>query len=120
MLSETLESPLKKPIVSQDDGRSLRLSRKSPRFSVHFRAILYCGTSFQTTLVSDISTDGAGLEGAAGVAPGDDVMIKLLDGREFAGKVVWWLDGKCGVAFDRRLKETDPVFQPRRNRLLTL
>ena len=120
MLGETLSSPRQSTSEAQDGERRSFLKRKSARVDVHIRAILYGGSSFQSTVISDVSTDGAGLDGAAGIAPGDCVMIKLLDGREFTGTVAWWLDGKCGIKFDRRLSEDDPIFQPRKARLMTL
>ena len=120
MLSETLEPCVRKQTASKDDERRARLTRKSPRTEVQIRAILYSRNTFQSSVISDLSVDGAGLYGAAGIAPGDAVTIKLLNGRELFGKVVWWLDGKCGVEFDRPLRENDPIFRSKQAKLHTL
>lgn len=90
-------------------GHSL-VRRKTPRMSVHIRALLHCGSKFQSTIVHQLSTDGAGLSGAMGVAPGQAVTLQFLDGRAITGKVKWWIAGKCGIAFDRELLPEDPIF----------
>lgn len=86
------------------------IRRKTPRAAVRIRALLHCGSTFQSTIVHELSRDGAGLSGASGIAPGDVVMIQFLDGRSIAGKVKWWMAGKCGIAFDRDLPSDDPLF----------
>ena len=92
-------------------GRSQSLiMRKTPRLSIHIRALLHCGSKFQSTVVHELSTDGAGLSGATGIAPGDAVTLQFLDGRAIDGKVKWWFAGNCGIAFDRELMREDPLF----------
>ena len=92
-------------------GRSQDLiMRKTPRLPVHIRALLHCGSKFQSTVVHELSTDGAGLSGATGITPGDAVTLQVLDGRAINGKVKWWFAGKCGIAFDRELMREDPLF----------
>ncbi|MEM6498888.1 MAG: PilZ domain-containing protein [Pseudomonadota bacterium] len=83
--------------------------RKFSRQLVSIRAFLHFGGRFQSTLIRDLSRSGAGLRGAVGVIPGDRVNIELLDGRAISGKVKWWLAGNCGVAFDTKLEENDPL-----------
>ncbi len=86
------------------------IRRKTPRATVRIRALLHCGSTFQSTIVHELSTDGVGLSGASGIAPSDVVTIQFLDGRSISGKVKWWIAGKCGIAFDRELKPDDPLF----------
>ena len=85
--------------------------RNIERVSVRFRGVLYHGDRFQTTTIENLSNGGAGLNGAVGIVPGDDVTIRLLNGRELSGEVIWWLAGHCGVAFDNELASDDPLFQ---------
>ena len=86
------------------------IPRKSLRYSVRIRALLYKGETFQPTLIQDISKGGAGIKGAIGITPGDLVSIQFLDGRTISGKVKWWLAGNCGIAFDNGLDYGDPLF----------
>ena len=86
------------------------IERKSARYPVRIRAVLQTAQSFQSTIIQDLSLGGAGLDGAVGLVPGDQVSIELLDGRSISGRVKWWLAGKCGVAFDQPLDPSDPLF----------
>ena len=90
--------------------------RNIERRSVLIRGLLYHGDRFQTTTIENLSSGGAGLNGAIGITPGDEVTIRLLDGREISGEVIWWLAGHCGVDFYTELKPDDPLFQPKRSR----
>lgn len=87
--------------------------RRIERVPVHIRGILYHGDRFQTTMVENISTGGAGLNGAVGIAPGDDVTVRLVNGRELSGKVAWWLAGRCGITFHTKIHTDDPLFHRR-------
>ena len=91
--------------------------RNIKRVSVCLRGVLYHGDRFQTTTIENLSNGGAGLNGAVGIAPGDDVTIRLLNGRELSGEVIWWLAGHCGVAFYDELDSNDTLFQRKRSRL---
>ena len=90
--------------------------RSKKRQSVHIRGVLYHGDRFQTTIIENLSSGGAGLNGAVGIAPGDEVTIRLLNGRQLSGEVIWWLAGHCGVGFYTELKTDDPLFQRNRSR----
>jgi hypothetical protein len=107
---------------SRDDGgapaagpvegeKSVQPSRQHNRVRTNLRAVLYAGTTFQTTVIRDISLGGAGLSGAHGLFPGEPVTITLLNGASRSGIVRWWLGGCCGVQFDKFLTTDDPFFE---------
>ena len=86
------------------------IRRTAPRFPVNIRALIYFDGKFQSSVIQDLSTGGAGLSGANGLLPGDNITIQFLDGRTVPGTIRWWLAGKCGVAFDTALDASDPLF----------
>lgn len=87
----------------------LRQSRRAPRKRIKVRAILATSTTFQSTIITDISRTGAGIKPAIGIFPGDDVKLELLDGRVLPGRVVWWLLGASGIEFEAPLDEDDKL-----------
>ena len=94
--------------VMDESLKHLR-ERKSPRQPVKIRAFLHFGGRFQSTIITDLSSGGAGLQGAVGVIAGDKVTLEFLDGRTISAQVKWWLAGNCGVAFDSDLEKDDPL-----------
>lgn len=92
-------------------GKRHALKRTAARVPVRIRALLQQGKTFQSTIVRDLSTSGAGLCGATGVLPGDKVSIQFLDGRLISGEVRWWFAGNCGISFDEELSANDPLFR---------
>ncbi len=102
---------------SDNQDRRSGIERKAARFPVRIRAVLQTAQSFQSTIIQDLSSLGAGLDGAVGVVPGDRVSIELLDGRSIKGHVRWWLAGKCGVVFDEPLDPRDPLFNKSAKRI---
>lgn len=95
-------------------SRSGRLRRLAPRVPVSIRGLLYKGQTHQTTRIVDLSVGGAGLEGATGIVEGDEIVIELLNKRQLKGKVMWWLAGRCGIAFADKLEPDDPMFRRQR------
>ena len=89
--------------------------RRIERIPVRIRGVLYHREHFQTTTIENISTGGAGLNGAVGVVPGNEVTIRLINGRELSGEVVWWLAGRCGISFHAELDANDPLFRQKRS-----
>jgi hypothetical protein len=84
--------------------------RTSARYTVHIEATLHAGGKAQSTIVDDLSTGGAGLNGAIGIYANDDIEIEFADGRRLAAKVAWWLSGCCGIQFREPLQPNDPIF----------
>ncbi len=92
---------------TSDHGRD---SRQNPRSRVRIRAHLHFGETCQATTITDLSLDGAGLDGAIGVAPGDAIELELINGRRLSGHIIWRLMGCCGIQFAEPLRLDDPVF----------
>jgi PilZ domain len=87
-------------------GRELRRHKRCP---TRIPALLDTGSRFQSTTIEDLSVGGAGLAGAYGVLPGDEIVLQLLNGRALAGTVRWWFLGRCGIAFRQQLASDDPL-----------
>lgn len=60
-------------------------------------------------IVKDISTGGAGLDGAPGLVPQTVVLIEFEGGPCLAGLVVWSKGARAGVKFDVPLKAGHPL-----------
>jgi hypothetical protein len=92
---------------------NVRKLRRHNRTRTSIRAILYRGTSehgtFQPTTIRNASIGGLGLFGAAGLMTGDTVNVRLLSGRTYSGKVCWWCNNHCGVAFSELLDKSDQL-----------
>jgi hypothetical protein len=99
------------PVVAPVDDQKNALSRQHDRMRTNLRAVVYAGTTFQSTVIRDISFGGVGLSGAAGLFPGESVKITLLNGQSRSGIVRWWLSGCCGVQFQKPLTSDDPFFE---------
>lgn len=84
--------------------------RTSVRHTVHIEAILHANGEAQRTIIDDLSTGGAGLNGAIGIYANDNIEIELADGRRLAAEVAWWLTGCCGIKFREPLQPDDPIF----------
>lgn len=84
--------------------------RENPRIQVRIPAYLHGAGECQSTMITDLSVDGAGLDGAIAIFPGDNVEIELITGRRISGHVIWWLMGSCGIQFAAPLKNSDPIF----------
>lgn len=84
--------------------------REHNRMRTNVRAVIYSGTTFQSTVIRDISLGGVGISGAHGLFPGESVTITLLNGASRSGVVRWWLSGCCGVKFDEPLASDDPFY----------
>lgn len=84
--------------------------RAHERLATDIDANLHLHGREQRIIIHDISHTGMKLKEAFGLMPGDDVTIELLSHREFNGTVVWVVAPYTGIAFDRPLAETDPVF----------
>lgn len=85
--------------------------REHDRVRTNVRAVIYSGTTFQSTVIRDVSLGGVGLSGAHGLFPGERVTITQLNGASRSGVVRWWLGGCCGVKFDEPLTRDDPFYE---------
>lgn len=81
------------------------------RHPTRLHAILFCRGKFQTTTIHDLSQGGAGLTGAFGVMPRDEVAIEFLNGKRLTAAVRWWVNGRCGIVFDIPLQADDPLLR---------
>lgn len=84
--------------------------RASERYAVHIPATLHADGKAQPTVVDDLSTGGAGLNGAIGIYANQQVEIEFADGRRLSGQVAWWISGCCGIQFAQPISEMDPLF----------
>lgn len=88
---------------------SLAEGRASERRGIRRHAILHCHDRVQTVVIRDISAGGMKVQNAFGLIPGDIVKIELLTRRTFDGKVAWSVPPYCGIRFDTRMSESDPL-----------
>lgn len=59
-------------------------------------------TRSRSIIVSDLSSEGAGLDGRDLPLPGEEVLV-VIGSRDAFAKVVWRRDDKCGVRFEETL-----------------
>jgi len=60
-------------------------------------------TRSRSIIVSDLSSEGAGLDGRDLPPPGEEVLV-VIGSRDAFAKVVWRRDDHCGVRFDEALE----------------
>ncbi len=111
------ESKTARDVELQTEGGPVKVilqRRREERIPVKIRGLLYHGGNYQTTIIEDISVHGAGLTGAMGIVPGDNIAVQLLNGRELSGEVKWWLADRCGIVFHRPLDPADPLLNRQR------
>src|SRR3954454_14557773 len=60
-------------------------------------------TRSRSIIVSDLSNDGAGIDGRDLPLPGEEVLVVVGSSEAFAN-VVWRRDDKCGVRFEEPLQ----------------
>ena len=94
------------PTAAKRDGDA----RKNLRVQVQISAHLHAAGECQATVITDLSLDGVGLDGAIAIFIGDQVEIELINGRRIPGYVIWWLMGSCGIQFSTPLSEDDVIF----------
>jgi hypothetical protein len=65
----------------------------------------------QAGSLMDLSTSGAQVRLANGLVPieGDDVTLRLVDGRHLAGSVVWADRGAIGIRFETTLSSLEEI-----------
>ena len=95
-----------RPAGAEEKATALR--RRHERRSVAVTALVHCHGRFQTVSILDFSAGGLQLQGAFGVAPGDQIEIELLSGHRLAAKVAWSLGSRIGAAFTPALAADSP------------
>lgn len=107
-------STMPTPTTSQAVERSGE--RAYLRIRTMMNAIMYRGARARPTSIRDVSRGGLGLANAGSALPGDTIEVHLLTGEVYAGRVRWWCNGHCGIAFDVVIDETDPIFMHAKRR----
>ncbi len=65
----------------------------------------------QTGSLMDLSTSGAQLRLANGLVPieGDDITLRLVDGRHLTGSIAWSKRDRLGICFEQELPSIEDV-----------
>jgi len=83
---------------------------RDPRVSLDAEAWVAGSHRGEIIMVRNISAGGLGFDGAARIATGQAVEVRLaLTGRKLTGRVVWKVGDKAGVEFTDRLAPSDPL-----------
>jgi hypothetical protein len=86
----------------------MALRRRHERRSAAVTALVHSHGRFQTVSIMDFSTGGLQMQGAFGVATGDQIAIELLSGHRLPAKVVWSLGSRIGAQFTPALPPDHP------------
>ena len=89
--------------------RYLHRRRIFERRETSVRATAHYRGRAQSVLICNISAGGVRLDNALGLLPGDHVAIDLPPSRSIEGTVVWSSLPFCGVEFESRLADDDPL-----------
>ena len=98
------------PRFAGSTERATTIRRQHERRSAAITALVYSHGRFQTVSILDFSTGGAQLQGAFGVATGDQIEIELLSGHRLAAKIAWSLGSRIGAQFTPVLASDSPGF----------
>jgi len=82
--------------------------RQAARQTVVLAGSAYGIARSRSIIVSDLSTDGAQIDGRDLPSPGEDVVM-VVGSYDAFGKVVWRTDDKCGIHFDESVSDEDIV-----------
>ena len=85
------------------------LRRQHERRSAAVTALVHSHGRFQTVSILDFSTGGVQIQGAFGVAVGDQVVIELLSGHRLGARVAWSLGSRVGASFVPALSADSPA-----------
>ena len=96
------------PRAAAPADRATAVRRRHERRSAAVTALVHSHGRFQTVSILDFSTGGLQLQGAFGVAVGDQISIELLSGQRLAAKVVWSLGSRIGAQFTPALPADHP------------
>lgn len=73
--------------------------RQSKRFTLNTPATLQLGSRRYRIVVIDVSSGGMGVAGVVNAHPGDRAVC-ILNGRDYAGKIMWVSGNNAGFKFD--------------------
>jgi len=82
--------------------------RQAARQAVTLAGSAYGLARSRSIIVSDLSTEGAQIDGRDLPPPGEDLVMVLGSHDAFA-TVVWRTDDKCGIHFDEAVSDDDIV-----------
>ena len=91
-------------LLGSDGGRD------NLRFRVLFSATLVTSTDQHPVTVRDLSTTGAGIEGARLPSAGTDVLLRRRS-TDFFASVSWSAGGRAGLEFDEPISAAELVAQ---------
>ncbi|MEL7543084.1 MAG: PilZ domain-containing protein [Pseudomonadota bacterium] len=103
----------------QPEETAIRLSSKAAerrdheRIEVRARATAHAHGIFQTVLIRNVSRGGVMLDTAFGLAVGDTVILRTINGHAYPGRVAWSVSPYTGISFDDPIESDDPLFSPR-------
>jgi hypothetical protein len=96
--------------ASERDGQQEPgLRRRYERHAAAIIALVHCHGRHQTVSILDFSAGGLQLQGAFGVAQGDQIEVELLSGHRLRAKVVWSLGSRIGAQFSPVLASDNPA-----------
>lgn len=96
------------PRPAEPSERAAAIRRRHERRTAAITALVHSHRRFQTVSILDFSTGGLQLQGAFGVASGDQIEIELLSGHRLPAKVVWSLGSRVGAQFTPALSLDHP------------
>jgi hypothetical protein len=73
--------------------------RRSPREAVTLAGSAFAFARSQSVIISDLSPEGARLDGRDPPPPGDDVFV-IVGPYDTMARVMWRAGDKCGIRFD--------------------
>jgi len=94
------------PSISPLSAASCR--RQAARQAVTLAGSAYGLARSRSIIVSDLSTDGAQIDGRDLPPPGED-MVMVVGSHDAFATVVWRTDDKCGIRFDEAVSDDDIV-----------
>jgi hypothetical protein len=97
------------PRLARPTERATAIRRQHERRSAAITALVHSHGRFQTVSILDFSTGGLQLQGAFGVATGDQIVIELLSGHRLPAKAVWSLGSRIGAQFTPTLLADHPA-----------
>ena len=95
------------PLRGDQQGPALR--RRYERHAAAITALVHCHGRHQTVSILDFSAGGLQLQGAFGVAQGDQIEVELLSGHRLRAKVAWSLGSRIGAQFSPVLVPDSPA-----------
>lgn len=93
--------------------------RRAERATIRLAAAMHTVGASRTVSIIDVSRTGARLKTQLGLAPGQEIWLKISPVDIF-GRIRWSKDGICGVLFDEPLKDDDVTRLQARGRIVVM